>query len=94
MTPLLLQWTYQAMVHELIGINTNRVDLSKVPGVRAMHSLSWPLVISWLWTPLRPAMWLLKGLQYPSQSVCSCIPIVSLAGLACQADVFAEPKSG
>ena len=34
-TPLLLQWTYQAMVHELIGITTNRVDLSKVPGVRA-----------------------------------------------------------
>ncbi len=35
MTPLLLQWTYQAQVHELIGIDTNRVDLSRVPGVRA-----------------------------------------------------------
>ena len=33
-TPLLLQWTYQAMVHELIGIDTNRVDLKNVPGVR------------------------------------------------------------
>ena len=33
-TPLLLQWTYQAMVHELIGIHTNRVDLTQVPGVR------------------------------------------------------------
>ncbi|EIE27427.1 SM/Sec1-family protein [Coccomyxa subellipsoidea C-169] len=33
-TPLLLQWTYQAMVHELIGINTNRVDLTHVPGVK------------------------------------------------------------
>ena len=32
-TPLLLQWTYQAMVHELIGIQTNRVDLTQVPGV-------------------------------------------------------------
>lgn len=28
-TPLLQQWTYQAMVHELIGIENNRVDLSK-----------------------------------------------------------------
>lgn len=26
-TPLLNQWTYQAMVHELIGIKDNRVDL-------------------------------------------------------------------
>lgn len=32
-TPLLLQWTYQAMVHELIGLETNRVDLSHIPGV-------------------------------------------------------------
>jgi vacuolar protein sorting-associated protein 45 len=28
-TPLLQQWTYQAMVHELIGIDNNRVDLSR-----------------------------------------------------------------
>ena len=33
-TPLLTQWTYQAMVHELIGINNGRVDLSDVPDVR------------------------------------------------------------
>jgi vacuolar protein sorting-associated protein 45 len=26
-TPLLTQWTYQAMVHELLGINNNRVEL-------------------------------------------------------------------
>ena len=26
-TPLLTQWTYQAMVHELIGINYNIVDM-------------------------------------------------------------------
>lgn len=26
-TPLLSQWTYQAMIHELIGINNNRVDM-------------------------------------------------------------------
>ncbi|XP_039267692.2 vacuolar protein sorting-associated protein 45-like [Styela clava] len=32
-TPLLNQWTYQAMVHELLGINNDRVDLSSVPGV-------------------------------------------------------------
>lgn len=31
-TPLLNQWTYQAMVHELLTINNNRVDLSAVDG--------------------------------------------------------------
>ncbi|CAH9051252.1 unnamed protein product [Cuscuta europaea] len=29
-TPLLNQWTYQAMVHELIGIQDNKVDLSSI----------------------------------------------------------------
>ncbi|KIY68314.1 Sec1-like protein [Cylindrobasidium torrendii FP15055 ss-10] len=33
-TPLLSQWTYQAMVHELLGIHNGRVDLSMVPDVR------------------------------------------------------------
>ncbi|KAI9793629.1 MAG: vacuolar protein sorting-associated protein 45 [Piccolia ochrophora] len=33
-TPLLTQWTYQAMVHELLGIRNGRVDLSHVPDVR------------------------------------------------------------
>mmetsp|Transcript_41103 Transcript_41103/g.36436 ORF Transcript_41103/g.36436 Transcript_41103/m.36436 type:complete len:162 (+) Transcript_41103:447-932(+) len=28
-TPLLTQWTYQAMVHELLGIQNNRTDLRK-----------------------------------------------------------------
>ncbi|KAL4473622.1 hypothetical protein ABPG74_022486 [Tetrahymena malaccensis] len=28
-TPLLNQWTYQAMLHELIGINNNRVDIER-----------------------------------------------------------------
>ncbi|KAH8324997.1 hypothetical protein KR074_002697 [Drosophila pseudoananassae] len=32
-TPLLHQWTYQAMVHELLHINNNRVDLSDRPNV-------------------------------------------------------------
>lgn len=32
-TPLLNQWTYQAMVHELLGIQNNRVDMSSVPGI-------------------------------------------------------------
>ena len=32
-TPLLNQWTYQAMVHELLEIRTNRVDMSSVPGI-------------------------------------------------------------
>ena len=33
-TPLLTQWTYQAMVHEVLGIHNGRVDLSEVPDVR------------------------------------------------------------
>ncbi|XP_044305169.1 vacuolar protein sorting-associated protein 45 [Varanus komodoensis] len=32
-TPLLNQWTYQAMVHELLGVHNNRIDLSRVPGI-------------------------------------------------------------
>lgn len=32
-TPLLAQWTYQAMVHELVGISNNRVSLRHVPGI-------------------------------------------------------------
>lgn len=34
MTPLLTQWTYQAMVHELLGITNGRVDLSNVPDIK------------------------------------------------------------
>ena len=34
LTPLLTQWTYQAMVHELIGIQNGRVDLKDVPDIR------------------------------------------------------------
>ncbi|KAK6541634.1 vacuolar protein sorting-associated protein 45 [Orbilia ellipsospora] len=33
-TPLLSQWTYQAMVHELLGIENGRVDLSHIPDTR------------------------------------------------------------
>ena len=33
-TPLLTQWTYQAMVHEQIGIINGRVDMSHVPDIR------------------------------------------------------------
>lgn len=33
-TPLLTQWTYQAMVHELLGIHNGRVDLKDVPDIR------------------------------------------------------------
>ncbi|PKA58424.1 Vacuolar protein sorting-associated protein 45 like [Apostasia shenzhenica] len=32
-TPLLNQWTYQAMVHELIGIQDNKVDLKNIGNV-------------------------------------------------------------
>ena len=27
------QWSYQAMVHELLGINNNRINLGNVPGI-------------------------------------------------------------
>lgn len=33
-TPLLTQWTYQAMVHQLLGVDNGRVDLSDVPDIR------------------------------------------------------------
>ena len=33
-TPLLSQWTYQALVHNMIGIQNGRVDLSYVPDIR------------------------------------------------------------
>lgn len=33
-SPLLTQWTYQAMVHEILGIDNGRVDLSGAPEVR------------------------------------------------------------
>mmetsp|Transcript_44610 Transcript_44610/g.104881 ORF Transcript_44610/g.104881 Transcript_44610/m.104881 type:complete len:530 (+) Transcript_44610:1-1590(+) len=32
-TPLLSQWTYQAMVHELFGVSNNRVDLREISHV-------------------------------------------------------------
>ena len=33
-TPLLTQWHYQAMVHQFLGIQLNRVDLAKVPNLK------------------------------------------------------------
>jgi len=39
-TPLLSQWTYQAMVHELLGIQNGRVDLSKIPDIRPELAVS------------------------------------------------------
>lgn len=39
-TPMLSQWTYQAMVHELFGIQNGRVDMSGVPDIRPELSVS------------------------------------------------------
>ena len=39
-TPLLSQWTYQAMVHELLGIQNGRVNLSMVPDIQPELSVS------------------------------------------------------
>ena len=33
-TPLLTAWTYQAMLHQILDMNNNRMDLSSVPGIR------------------------------------------------------------
>lgn len=33
-TPLLNQWTYQAMAHELLTLEYNRIDMSKCPDIR------------------------------------------------------------
>ncbi|KAI1384494.1 Sec1-like protein [Hypoxylon trugodes] len=33
-TPLLNQWTYQAMVHQLLGIHNGRVNLDDIPDIR------------------------------------------------------------
>ena len=33
-TPLLTQWTYQAMVHELLGLHNNRVNLKGTPAAK------------------------------------------------------------
>jgi len=39
-SPLLTQWTYQAMVHELLGLKDNRVILRGAPGVNPdMHEI-------------------------------------------------------
>lgn len=35
-TPLLTQWTYQAMVHELLGIQANRVTLPQSASVSSL----------------------------------------------------------
>jgi hypothetical protein len=45
-TPLLSQWTYQAMVHELLGIQNGRVDLSLVPDIGPDLSVSHCLLCS------------------------------------------------
>ena len=39
-TPLLTQWTYQAMVHELLGINNNRVILKNTPSAKNNKDLN------------------------------------------------------
>ena len=39
-TPILSQWTYQAMVHELFGIQNGRVDMTQVPDIRPELSVS------------------------------------------------------
>mmetsp|Transcript_24081 Transcript_24081/g.42879 ORF Transcript_24081/g.42879 Transcript_24081/m.42879 type:complete len:381 (-) Transcript_24081:157-1299(-) len=43
-TPLLLQWTYQAMVHDLLGIRDNRVDLT--PKGSKVHKEASQVVLS------------------------------------------------
>jgi vacuolar protein sorting-associated protein 45 len=42
-TPLLTQWTYQAMVHELLGLKDNRVILKKAPGRSNTDICNYPI---------------------------------------------------
>lgn len=44
-TPLLTQWTYQAMVHDLLGIHHGRVDMSNVPDIRNELKVSWKTLV-------------------------------------------------
>src|SRR5260221_8557949 len=43
-TPMLSQWTYQAMVHELLGIRNGRVDMSQVPDIRPELSVRYHMI--------------------------------------------------
>lgn len=45
-TPLLSQWTYQAMVHELLGLNNNRVKLPPSGGGKKQQSQEDEVVLS------------------------------------------------
>lgn len=45
-TPLLTQWTYMAMVHEMLGIKNGRVDLNGAEGVRDDMKVSSSLYLS------------------------------------------------
>ena len=38
-TPLLTQWTYQAMVHECLGLYYNRIDMHSAPGVKGQKDM-------------------------------------------------------
>jgi len=38
-TPLLTQWTYQAMVHECMGLSYNRVSMRDAPGVKGQKDM-------------------------------------------------------
>lgn len=38
-TPLLSQWTYQAMLHELVGIHNNRVSIVQNKGILHLKSI-------------------------------------------------------
>ena len=41
-TPLLTQWTYQSMVHELLGIRNNRIDMRNAPGTAVATDTATP----------------------------------------------------
>jgi len=73
-TPLLSQWTYQAMVHELLCLDRNRVLLKGAPGVRKdleeVSTESWPCGIPG-GDPKHVAYLLLGGaLEHPRHLFC------------------------
>ena len=86
-TPLLTQWTYQAMVHELIGISDNKVSLGNKPNVSGgdpCTKVSNKLVCSTWWYILGKLLFNFDGVCcYGSPSIAVCV-LVDLTNVLAQ----------
>lgn len=66
-TPLLTQWTYQAMVHDLLTIKNNVVDLKHCKNVRICCGCVAPQCPPALGGPPTAVVWLTPPLRAPFQ---------------------------